>query len=61
MNLTGEPNNNRGTSNYIAERCINGVGTSGFCLNDEHCEHTFTSICEIGTEEKDYRAGDIYW
>jgi hypothetical protein len=40
-----EPNNSGGDSSYIRERCINRI-SPGNCLNDEHCEFKFPSICE---------------
>jgi hypothetical protein len=41
-----EPNNSGGNSTYISERCINRLNWEGDCLNDEHCEYTFPSICQ---------------
>jgi hypothetical protein len=42
----GEPNNTGGNSTYIAEKCINRLNTQGSCLNDDHCEYGYPSICQ---------------
>ena len=45
----GEPNNSGGTLKFIRERCINRLSWEGNCLNDDHCEFEFPSICQTGT------------
>jgi hypothetical protein len=42
----GEPNNYEGDSGYIRENCISSLDLKRNCLNDEHCEYTFRSVCE---------------
>ena len=45
----GEPKNSGGTLKFIRERCINRLSWEGNCLNDDHCEFEFPSICQMGT------------
>ena len=43
----GEPNNAGGNTTFIRESCVNYLGWEGYCLNDDHCEFEFVSICQI--------------